>query len=266
MYKLAQVGAALALGIAWNSIASAQETPQYNSVNCVKVRDGKGAEYTAFLRDVGMKLSKARVDSGRAASVIYAQAAYPAGRQARCDYNIVTTNGFPPEPPTAAQTDADMKTAGITMGRQEMVAKRNDLSYLVGSEIWRGRAIVGGFPKQGGYVRLNYFKTKPNMGPEWLNLETTGWKQLAENVAKDMPGTSWSLWTLTMPGGASLPYDGLTVDGFPSWEALGKGIPVRATWNKVHPEMDYAQFTDRVANTVDRPRIDVMRIVDVITK
>lgn len=75
-----------------------------------------------------------------------------------------------------------------------------------------------------------------------------------------------SVWTLVMRGGASQPYNAMTVDGFPSWEALGKGIPARATWNKVHPEMDYAQYADRVANAGDRPRIDVMRIEEVITK
>jgi hypothetical protein len=267
MIRFAQVAGILALGIAWNSIVSAQETPQFLRVNCVKVRDGKGGEYTEYLRDTAMKLTKVSVDSGMYTAVIYTQAAYPAGRGARCDYQVVSiSNGFPPETRSAAQTEADMKKAGITMSGAAMVARRNDLSYLVGSEIWRGRASVGPGVAKGGYVRLNYYKIKPNMQADWLHLETTGWKQLVESLAKDTPGAFWSVYTLVMPGGASLPYNAMTVDGFPSWEALGKGIPARATWNKVHPEMDFAQYADKISDAADRPRIDVMKIVDVVTK
>lgn len=266
MIKLARVAGVLALGIAWNSIASAQETPQYSRLVCVKVRDGKDAEYAAFIRETSMKLSKVRVNSGMYASVIYAQAAVPAGRSARCDYHFVFgSNGFPPEAASPAQTEADMKKAGITMSPAAMLAKRNELSYLVSTEIWRTRAMAGNGVAKGGYARLNYYKVKPNMGPAWLNLETTGWKKLAESAAKDM-GTSWTVLTLAMPGGANLPYNALTVDGFPSWEALGKGIPSRTIWSKVHPEMDFTQYTDRVSDAAERPRIDIIRVMDVITK
>jgi len=254
----------LALGLA---IASAQDTPQYTRVNCVKVRDGKEAEYATFLRDTAMKLSKVRVDSGLYASAIYAQAAIPAGRAARCDYHVVfVTNGFPAETPSDAQTEADMKKAGIKMTREAMVAKRNELTYLVSTELWRTRAQVGAGVAKGGYARLNYCKTKPGMLAEWMTLETSGWQKLAESRAKDAPGTSWTVMALVMPGGARLPYNALTIDGFPSWDALGKGFPVRAEWNKVHPELDFSQYMEQVNNIIERPRIDVLRVVDVITK
>ncbi len=267
MTKLAQVAAVFAIGIAWNSFASAQEAPQYNVVNCVKVRDGKNAEYEAFIRNTGMKLNKVRVDNGTYAAVIYAQAAFPAGRAARCDYDVVlASNGFPAEAPTTAQNEADMKKAGLSMSYDAMLAKRNDLTYLVSTEMWRGQAMVGAGVTKGGYARVNYYKTKPNMAADWLHLETAGWKKLAESVAQDMPGMSWSVWTLVMPGGASLPYNAMTVDGFPNWDAVAKGVPARAIWNKVHPDQDFSQYMDKISDTIDRPRTDLMRIVEMITK
>jgi hypothetical protein len=94
-------------------------------------------------------------------------------------------------------------------------------------------------------------------------MESTGWKPVAESFSKEL-GTAWVVFTLAMPGGTGLPYNGLTVDIFPSWEALGKGVPARATWNKVHPEMDFAAYGTQMANIAERPRIDTVRLVEVI--
>lgn len=266
MPKLAKVNGALALWTALTITAFGQtsEQPRYSRDYCVKVRDGKGAEFSAFLRDVTLKLGRARVESGSAASFVVAEAVAPAGRAARCDYHIVYGYiGFPPEPPDAAQTEADMKKAGLTMSRMAMIQKRDELSLLVSMDIWRGRATAGRTEK-GGYARLNYYKTNPGMMADWIRMESEGWKKLAEDVAASMPGMSWGASSLAMPGGQSLPYDAMTYDGFPSWEALGKGIPVRATWNKAHPEMDFAAYSARMATVVSRPRVDIVKLTEVI--
>lgn len=265
MIRFVQVAGVLALGLAWNSMAFGQEPTEYIRDTCVKVRDGKAAEYSDYLRD-SAKLAKVRVDSGVYGAYIIAQASYPTGRSARCDYHLVISwNKFPGEAPTPEQTEADMKKAGISMSRTARAAKGAELSYIVGADLMRGRAGAGAGVVKNGYARVNYFKIKPGMQGDWVRLETTGWKPLAESAAKDS-GTSWSAYTLVMPGGADLPYDAITVDGYPSWEALGKGIPVRSIWNKVHPDQDFAAFTARQATISDRPRIDVYKIVDVIKK
>jgi hypothetical protein len=136
---------------------------------------------------------------------------------------------------------------------------------LVSQELWRFRAGVGHVSK-GSYVRINYNKVKPGMGAEYLKFETTGWQQLAEAAAKDIPGTSWGLYTLTMPGGSDQPYNSITVDGFPSWEAMGKGLPVQDLWKKAHPDVDYAQHMQKMSTLLDRPRVEVFRVVDYISK
>lgn len=256
---------AFALGLFCCSIAfgQAQEPPRYSRDFCVKVRDGKAQEFAAYLRDVTVKLAKVRVEAGAIASFTIAQAVVPAGRSARCDYHIVYNYvGFPPEALGAEQTAADMKKAGISMTREAMIAKRDELSYLVGTDIWRLQERVGQSTK-GAYARINYDKVRPGMAAEWLEMESNGWKQLAEVAAKEH-GTAWRTASLAMPGGADLPYNAMTIDVFPSWAALGQGIPAREIWNKVHPNRDMSAHLDRLSTIRDRSRVDVVRLIEVI--
>jgi hypothetical protein len=241
------------------------QQPQYSRVACVKVRDGKSADYAAYLRDV-VKLQKVRVDSGAMNTYIVGQAVSPQGRSARCDYHLVSTyDGFPPEAASPEQTSADMTKAGLTMGREAMLAKRDELSYLVSMDTWRWQDRVGAPPAKGQYVRVNFNKVGAGNLGEWLHLVGTGWKPLAEASAKEL-GTGWGSAWLAMPGGSALPYNTMTVDIFPNWAAVGKGIPSRRLWNQVHPESDMASYTNRGATIADRTRIDLLKIVDVITK
>ena len=257
----------LTIGISCCFLASSQTQDQqfYGRDICVKVKEGKAQEYATYLRDVTVKLAKIRVDAGAIASYMIAQAVAPTGRAARCDYHLVAGyNGFPPEAPSEEQTAADMKKAGISMNREAMFAKRDELSYLVGVDIWMYRERVGTSQK-GGYARINYDKVHPGMGAEWATLESTGWKQLAEAASKEY-GTAWRVASLAMPGGASLPYNAMTVDIFPSWAALGKGISARALWNKVHPNTDMTAHMNRLSTIRDRPRVDTVKLIEVITK
>ena len=67
--------------------AEAPEPPCFRRDCCVKGREGKGAEFAEYLR---------------------------AGKSARGGYHLVSGSiGFPPEVPSAEQTAADLKKAGI---------------------------------------------------------------------------------------------------------------------------------------------------------
>jgi hypothetical protein len=57
--------------------------------------------------------------------------------------------------------------------------------------------------------------------------------------------------------------NGLTVDTFPSWTALGQGLPGTA-WQKVHPDLPIADYLSLVNNTVERYRVDVLRVIEVV--
>ena len=253
------------IGVSSFAVAYGQPQVQFARDTCVKVKDGKAQEYAKYLQDVTVRLAKVRVDAGVIASYTIGQAVAPVGRAARCDYHIVALyDGFPPEAASPEQTAADMKKAGISMSREAMIAKRDELSNLVGVDVWRYREKVGTSQK-GGYARINYDNIHAGMGAEWATLESTGWKQLAEAASKEY-GTAWRVAALAMPTGASLPYNGMTVDIFPSWAALGKGIPTRALWNKVHPDVDISAHLNRLSTIRDVPRIDTVKLIEVITK
>lgn len=264
--RYATIGAAVLFSITGWGQQPQQQPRQYSRDNCVKVRDGKAAEYAAYLRDVTTKLYRTRIESGEAISLVIARAVEPAGRSARCDYHIVVGYaGFPPEAGSPEKTAADMKKAGITMSREAMLAKRDELTFLVSTDIWAWDNRVGAVQK-GNYGRLNFYKVRAGAMGDWRRAETTGWKPLAEALNKERPGTSWGSAVLAMPGGTALPYNAMTVDGFPDWASIGAGAPVRQLWNKVHPTMDMTTHTDRVLHLADRPRIDWVHFVEVLRK
>lgn len=233
-------------------------------VSCVKARDGKTGALRQFLMETSAKMGKYRVDNGDIASLVITEAVTPAGRSARCDFHIVQGySGAPKE--TRRTTDEDLKKAGISMTAAQRNAKRDELSYLVTTEIWQVRDIVGTLTK-GGYVRLNYFKTNSGAQAEWLRMERSGWKQMAEVWAKDTPGRAWILHTLAMPGGTSMPYNALTVDAFSNWDSLFTGGNPRNTWTKVHPDSDYSAYMTRIGQLAERPMVATMRLLEVIRK
>ena len=254
----------LALGFVCSSVAPAQEKPQYLRVQCVKMAEGKAADFESIIPD-NRKIAKVRVDSGRETFSVLARAVYPGGRSATCDYHFVDGfDGFPPEA-SQEQAQADFQKAGIAMTQPDYRAKLNAVGYLVRQEIWISRAGIGSVQK-GGYVRINYNKVKQEVAADYVKWETTGWKLLAEAAVKEVPGTSWGLYTLVVPGGSEQPYNTMTVDGFPSWDAMGKGLPVRQLWTKVHPDVDFTEHMQKLSTLADRTRIEVFRVVDVIRK
>ena len=258
---------AFALAALTSIYAFAQTPNRHTVVNCVKVKEGKNAEYRAYLAEYNTKLYKSRVEAGEVAAYIVAASVSPVGTSARCDYHLVAAyNGIPADPNVPGKLDADLKRAGINTTSDQMAAKRDSLSTLVSRQIWRTRDSVGAGAQKGGYVRVNYYKVHAGKQAEYLTAETTGWKVLAEEFHKQDAGRTWSLYTLLMPGGEDLAYNAMTVDGFPSWESLMTGSPVRTLWNKVHPSLDSTAYLNHVNSISDRPFVEVLRIVEAIRK
>lgn len=242
------------------------QTPQtgYMRVLCVKAKEGKLAETRAFMLDSTAKLAKVRMDAGVYSSFVVAEAVAPAGRAARCDFHVVYGSpGFPAE--QMAVQPAELQKAGVSMTVEQRNAKRDQLSYLVSTEYWRVRDIVGGTAK-GGYVRVNHYKTKPGMLADWTNGELTGWKPLAGMIAKETPGSGWGVYTLALPGGTSLPYNAMTVDMMPNWAAVGGGGSLRGKWMKVHPEMDMAAYMDKMGTLAERVDVHTLRIIEMMRR
>lgn len=233
-------------------------------VLCVKARPGKTAELRQFLLGTTTKMAKYRVENGTYSWFILDESVAPAGREARCDFHLVYGNDGPPAE-TKAVTDAEMKSAGLSMTVAQRNAKRDEVSYLVSTEYWTMRDGVGALQK-GGYVRLNYFKVKAGSLNEWTRAERNGWKQMAELWAKEKPGTAWFLNTVGMPGGTGQMYNAVTVDGYPDWASQFVNRNQRATWMKVHPDSDYSAYMDRIGAMAERPLVATMRLLEVIRK
>ena len=241
--------------------AAAQDQPGFVRDSCVKVAPGKSAEFEAMLHDVTAKQMRVRIDEGHAAWWLALSAVVPAGTAARCDYHVVVGYaGFPPETPTPEQNTAELKKAGLNMTSAEYAARRNSLSTLVNVDIWRVLADVNPSLEKGNYARLNYYRVKPGQQAAWLKLETTGWKPFVESLKDSRLG--WHLQTLAMPAGEYLHYNALTVDTYPTWTALGQGVPGSA-WQKVHPDLPIADYLSLVNNTVERYRVDVLRVLEI---
>ena len=63
MLSSLRLSSVLSLAVFTGILAYGQNPDRHTVVNCVKVKEGKNAEYTAYLRDV-TKLYKSRVESG----------------------------------------------------------------------------------------------------------------------------------------------------------------------------------------------------------
>ena len=244
-------------------MAAAQDQPGYVRDYCVKAAPGKGGELADMLREITPKVMRVRIDEGHAAWGLVLSSVVPAGAAARCDFHVVYGyNGFPPEVPTAEQVTAELKKAGLHMTGADWTAKRDSLSSLVNLDIWQARAETGPLLEKGQYARMNYYRVKPGQQAAWLKLETTGWMPFVASL-KDA-GLGWHLLTLAMPSGEYLHYNGLTVDTFPNWAALGQGVPFNTAWPKAHPDMPVADYMDLVANMVERYRTDVVQVLEVV--
>ena len=268
MSRIFRPAIAVALAALTSTYAFGQtSTPnRHTVVTCVKVRDGKQAEFAAYLKDVSLKLYKSRVEAGEVAAYIVAAAVSPIGTSARCDYHLVATYNGVPNDPGAGTLDRDLQRAGISMTAAQLTAKRDSLSRRVSRDIWRTREVVGAGVPKGGYVRVNYYKVRAGMQTDYVTKETAGWKPYAEEINKQDAGRTWSLYTLVMPGGSQLAYNAMTVDGFPSWAALMAGGSMRNTWNKVHPAIDSTAYLSQINGISDRAFVDVLRIEEAIRK
>jgi hypothetical protein len=245
---------------------AAQNASVFSRDFCLKVNAGKQADFAALLPDAA-KMNQVRVNDGRLLRWMALSAVVPMGTSARCDYHIILTySGFPAELPTIQETGADLERAHVKMTGEQYTQRRDSDTTIAGLDIWERIDAVGQVPKKGSYLRINYYKPKPGKYEEWAKLETGGWKPFAERVAKEMPGTGWLVGALVMPGGDRMHYSGMTVDVFPSWEALGKGIPYTDLWPKVHSDISFNDYIDKIDKARDVYSNDVVQVAEIASK
>jgi hypothetical protein len=124
------------------------------------------------------------------------------------------------------------------MSAQEFMDRRDSMSTLVSNSMFQNQFAVGQ-AKTGDYMEVSYMKAA-NVDA-WVAFEKNVWKPLAEQMIKDGMQSGWSVNVQMMPLGTDVPYQGVTVDVYSSWDAVFKAVVDPAfldRFKKVHPDMD----------------------------
>jgi hypothetical protein len=92
---------------------------------------------------------------------------------------------------------------------------------------------------------VNYMKV-PDVD-EWLAYEKKVWKPLAEAMAKDGVTDGWSVNVKVLPRGSDLPFQAVTVDVYPGWDAVFKGdAQFVERFKRVHPDMEFGTTIEHI--------------------
>jgi hypothetical protein len=201
-------------------------------------------EFRQFASDINRKLMQARADAGDIAGWAQLRSVFPAGADARCDYiSVLRFAGVPPEPRGPEGLEKALKQSGLNMTAAEFISKRSSLTSLVSQELWQTMIRVSA-PQEGDYLYVNFMKV-PNMAA-YAQLEENIWKPMAEAWVKEGAMRAWIVNRAVLPGGAEVPYGAVSVDVFPSWEAVFKPLGMRDMFAKVHPGKDYTQTFEKL--------------------
>jgi hypothetical protein len=257
------LGVALAAAL---SVTLFAQTPQnlYHSVACFKAKPDKGADFHKFVTEESHKLAQGRVDNGEITTWYLLRSVLPQGSEAECDYLIVAVFPGAPHMLGTQQLSAGLKKAGMSISPEEYMNHRDAVSTLVTVGIYQNQAFVGA-SKKGDYFRVNYIKA-PDVGA-WVDYEKKVWQPLAEALAKDGAISGWSLNTRVLPGGADQPFDGVTVDTFPSMDAVFSGnAKFLPTFRTVHPDMEIGTTFEQFEKLRTQKSIQLYQLEDFITK
>lgn len=227
----------VALAAAFSVTLLAQQAPSgYHSVACIKIKPGKGSDFRKWAAENTHKFAQARVDAGAVSTWFLLRTVIPVGTSAECDYlSIFMYPGTPPKPLDMDDLGAVLKKAGMALTAQEYVDRRASLTKLVSNNLFQNKISVGA-AKKGDYFMVNEMKVS-NMN-DYLAYEKKVWQPLAEAMSKDGVRTGWSLNVQVLPSGSDLKYQAVTVDIYPSWDAVYKDIPYADIFKKVHPDME----------------------------
>jgi hypothetical protein len=227
----------VALVAAFSVTLSAQQAPSgYHTVACVKVKPEKATEFRKWAAEDARKVQQSFADSGRISAWLLLRAVMPQGKSAACDYlSISIYPGAPPAPVELSDLGAALKKAGLTMTAQDFVDRRAALTELVSNNMFQNQLSVG-TEKKGDYLVVNYMKV-PNIA-DWLAYEKKVWQPMAEVLVKDGVTRGWSVNVQVLPGGSALKFEAVTVDIYPSWDAVFKDFGFAEHFKKAHPDME----------------------------
>ena len=263
--KISHWLAGATIAAALSAAVAAQQAPTgFHTVGCYKLKPDMAAEFRKFAADDIHKVAQARIDMGLLSAYYLLRSVMPTGTSADCDYLIVAFYpGAPPEPLSQQDIAAALKRAGSATTAQEYVDRRSALTTLVASNMYRSLEYVGS-ARKGAYLTVAYMKTA-NL-EEWIKFEQSVWKPLAEQMIKDGVQSGWSLNIRAFGQDSDLPYQGVTVDTYPNWDAIWTDdAQFEERFKKVHPDMDMNSMWEKAVKMRTMTKQELYAIDDLIT-
>jgi hypothetical protein len=238
----------------------APPTTGYHQVQCIKIKPDKGVEFRKWAEGDLHKYAQGLVDSGRLSS-------WALVRASPCDYFVVAFYpGLPPEPLGMADLGPVLKKAGVSMTAEEWVARRDSVTTLVSTGLWQNYATVGSMQK-GDYIAVN--ESKAADVDEWVSYEKKVWQPVAEQLGKEGLTRGWSVNVLVLPPrGSENRINGVTVDVYPSWDAVIKSMidpEFLNRWRKIHPDMEIGTTFEHLDKLRNNLTANLFKVDDMIS-
>jgi len=225
--------------------AQQQPSPLYQTVNCVKLQPGKtSVELRQFVDEAAIPMQQVRANAGEILTWSLLRSVIPAGDEARCDYVMSTIAENPPRVQSPEDLSTQLERAHIKMTGPDFIARRNSLTRLVATELWRPLIRVGQ-PQKGNFVYVNMMRELN--APEYRKFEKEVWQPMAEAWVKDGTMTGWMMAVKQLPGGTDVKYTAMSADMFPTVEAALRWSGIQTMFEKIHPGQNYqSDFIERV--------------------
>lgn len=248
MKNLAVVAAAAIFVAFWAAPAVCQQPSNpapsgYHTVSCFKVKADHAADFQKWASSEMHKMAQGRVDDGEITTWFLLRSVFPQGTSADCDYLAVSIFPGAPHVLRSQELDAAIKKSGLSISAPDYINHRDAVSSLVSLGLFRNEAFVGATQK-GDYFLINYLKISDI--DQWIAYEKRVWQPLAEAMIKEGLTSGWSLNVQTLPRGTDLPFDAVTVDIYPSWDAVFKDdTQFVERFKRVHPEMEVGTTSEQ---------------------
>ncbi len=245
-------------------LAAQDTSPGYHTVACFKLKPDSAAAFRKYVSDEVHKVAQGRVDDGELTQWYLLRSVIPQGESTECDYMIIAFYPKMPHLLTAENLAAAIKQAGITLTPDDYFKHRDALSKLVSASIFRNMDFAGA-PKKGDYFEVSYMKVAEANFDDWIDAERKIWKPLAEALIKDGKQDGWSVNVLSMPNGVDQPYQGVTVDVYPSMDAVFADDPhFIERFQKVHPDLEFGFTIQKFEKLRTQSMVELYELEDMI--
>jgi hypothetical protein len=242
-----------------------QPSPGYHAVACYKLKPDSAAAFDKFAAEEIHKVAQGRIDDGEITTFYLLRSVFPRGEAADCDYMVVTFFPNMPHEFGTEQVEAAIKKDGIKLTGEDYFKHRDALVRLMSVGIYQNQVFVGG-AKKGDYFQVNYMKVAIDNFDDWIAFEKKVWQPLAEALVKDGRQDGWSVNVAAMPFGSDMPYQGVTVDVFPSLDAVfAEDKQFADRFRKVHPDMELGTTFERVNKLRAQAQVRLFLLQDFVS-